>query len=262
MTSPTSCAANWPGSPVPERRSAGAAQHAALRQARGLPALRPRGAQAARDAPAAGDALPARHVEDGPRHGRIYSVPNQLVSKAVEIRATTATIEILQPGASPATPARRRRRAPPRPPFRARWRVRRAQHAARQRAIPTSRGSRSSRDPRWSWQGCRLRPPIARVSGCPPRPPSCRPSSGHLRSALACDQCVARSRATIGTTPLATRGALRVAPHCGDAWRPRRGPLDGPFTCRLRATRQVEGGVWLLVGGGPRRDLGAARRLP
>lgn len=57
------------------------------------------------------------------------------------------------------------------------------------------------------------------------------------------------------------RGAPR-SPHGGDVWRPHRGPLDGPFTCRLRATRQVEGGVWLLVGGGTRRDLGATRRLP
>ncbi len=56
------------------------------------------------------------------------------------------------------------------------------------------------------------------------------------------------------------RGAPR-SPHCGHAWRPRCGPLDGPFTCRLRATRHVEGGTRLLIGGGPRRDLGAARRL-
>ena len=32
------------------------------------------------------------HVE---YDGRIYSVPNQLVGKSVEIRATTATIEVL-----------------------------------------------------------------------------------------------------------------------------------------------------------------------
>ncbi len=50
-------------------------------------------------------------------------------------------------------------------------------------------------------------------------------------------------------------------PHCGYTWRPRRGPPEGPFPCRLRATRQVECGIWLLVGGGTPRDLDATRRL-
>jgi len=94
----------------------------------------------------------------------------------------------------------------------------------------------------------------------PASSPVVSPSSGHRWRPRLRPRCGPSEGHNLHHAPGHARGAP-CSQRCGDAWRPRRGPLDGPCTCRLLATRHVEGGIWLLVGGGLHRDLGAARPL-